>query len=76
MSKNKAAQWAKSKSTGDTPIPLMETSAKDAIKVESAFIEAAKLALAQETADNDIFIPDTINLNNNQAKPAGGGGCC
>ncbi len=70
VSKNKAAQWCKGKD-----IALMETSAKDAIKVEAAFVEAAKLALAQESSTDDIYIPETINLNNQPAKQAGGG-CC
>ena len=43
VSKSKAALWCKSKSNGDAQIPLLETSAKDAIKVESAFVEAAKV---------------------------------
>lgn len=76
VSKNKASQWCKSRST-DNPIPHYETSAKEAIKVEQAFIEAAQLALAQESTDNDIFIPETINLNTNTASSkSSSGGCC
>lgn len=75
MSKNKAQAWCKSR--GETPIPHYETSAKEAIKVEAAFVEAATLALAQESTDNDIFIPETINLNSAAPKKSeSSGGCC
>ena len=50
--KSKVTQWCKSK--GPKPIPYFETSAKEAIKVEVAFLEAAQMALHQESsADND-----------------------
>lgn len=73
--KSKATQWCKSK--GSKPIPYFETSAKEAIKVEVAFLEAAQTALHQEAVP-DVFIPDTINL---ASKPAtqpkkSNGGCC
>ena len=74
MPKAKATQWCKSK--GPKPIPYFETSAKDAIKVEVAFLEAAQMALNQETADNDIFIPETINLSKSQTSAKKAGGCC
>lgn len=48
--KTKATQWCKSK--GSKPIPYFETSAKDAVKVEAAFLEAAQIALLQES-NND-----------------------
>lgn len=45
------------------PIPYFETSAKDATRVEAAFLEAAQLALQQTaTQEKDDFFPDTINL--------------
>lgn len=71
--KSKATQWCKSK--GPKPIPYYETSAKEAIKVEVAFLEAAQMALQQEVPDNDVFIPDTINFKN-QPPPAASKGCC
>ncbi|GMH81101.1 hypothetical protein TrST_g8670 [Triparma strigata] len=74
VGKSKAAQWCKSKG-GDAPVPHMQTSAKEAVQVEAAFLEAAKLALARDTGDDDIFIPETINLNNQQAAKQNGG-CC
>lgn len=71
--KSKATQWCKSK--GAKPIPYFETSAKDATKVEAAFLEAAQSALHQDTSESDVFIPDTINLSK-QPAPAKSGGCC
>lgn len=71
--KSKATQWCKSK--GAKPIPYFETSAKEATKVEAAFLEAAQLALHQDTSENDVFIPDTINLSK-QPAPAKSSGCC
>lgn len=74
--KSKATQWTKSK--GPKPIPFFETSAKEAIKVEAAFLEAAQISLSKETPDSDIFIPDTITFNKNNVAPkkASSGGCC
>eukprot|EP01041_Mallomonas_annulata_P012488 gene12488-26291_t len=69
----KATQWCKSK--GPNPIPYFETSAKDAIKVESAFLEVAQMALHQESADNDVFIPDTITFSK-QPEKASSSNCC
>ena len=71
--KSKATQWCKSK--GSKPIPYYETSAKEAIKVEVAFLEAAQMALQQDVPDSDVFIPDTINFKN-QPAPAASKGCC
>lgn len=72
--KSKATQWCKTKAS--KPIPYFETSAKDAIKVEAAFLEAAQMALHQDTSDSDVFIPDTINLSNQPKAPKQSGGCC
>lgn len=82
VQKTRAQQWCKTKSV--KPMPYYETSAKEAVKVEAAFLEAAQLALqaeAQNTND-DVYIPETINLGNTSSgsgRPAGGasaGGCC
>jgi len=59
--KSKATQWCKSK--GTKPVPYFETSAKEGVKVEAAFLEAAQAALQQDNSNPDIFIPDTINLS-------------
>mmetsp|Transcript_43777 Transcript_43777/g.31905 ORF Transcript_43777/g.31905 Transcript_43777/m.31905 type:complete len:209 (-) Transcript_43777:143-769(-) len=72
--KSKATQWCKSK--GPKPMPYFETSAKDATKVENAFLEAAQTALHQDTSDSDVFIPDTINLSKPPAPTKSNSGCC
>merc|ERR1711975_215552 len=69
---NKAKQWCKSK--GVNPIPHYETSAKEAIYVEQAFQTIAIAALQQDQPE-DMYIPESIDLNN-EAKPAGSQGCC
>ena len=57
--KTKATQWCKSK--GSKPIPYFETSAKEAVKVEAAFLEAAQTALVQESNnDNDTGMSYSI----------------
>jgi len=72
VTKAKATNWCKSKA--EVPLRYFETSAKEAVQVESAFEQAAELALAQENSEAD-YIPDTINLS---AKPARStsGNCC
>jgi len=72
--KSKATQWCKSK--GPKPITYFETSAKDAIKVEAAFLEAAQMALQQEVPDSQVFIPETISLTPKKEPVKKSGGCC
>mmetsp|Transcript_21488 Transcript_21488/g.19554 ORF Transcript_21488/g.19554 Transcript_21488/m.19554 type:complete len:211 (+) Transcript_21488:100-732(+) len=74
--KSKSTQWCKSK--GPKPIPFFETSAKEAIKVEASFLEAAQMALNKEQPEADVFIPDTINLSRQTAAPkkSSNAGCC
>ena len=69
---NKAKQWCKSK--GINPIPHYETSAKDAVYVEQAFQTVAIAALQQDQPE-DMYIPDTIDLNNTDQKKSSSG-CC
>jgi len=69
---NKAKQWCKSK--GINPIPNYETSAKEAVYVEQAFQTIAIAALKQDQPD-DMYIPESIDLNNTEQKKASGG-CC
>ena len=59
--KTKATAWCKQK--GPKPIPHFETSAKEATRVEAAFEEAARNALAQEYSETQVFIPDTIKIS-------------
>lgn len=70
VSASKAKNWCASK--GD--IPFFETSAKDAVNVELAFQTIAKAALAQEAANKTIYIPNKVDLTDEQEKPKGG--CC
>lgn len=73
--KSKATQWCKTKES--KPLPYFETSAKDGIKVDVAFLEAAQMALQKDMANDDVFIPDTINLSNQPAVTTRqGSGCC
>lgn len=72
--KSKVTQWCKSQ--GPKAIPYFETSAKDATKVEAAFLEAAQAALRQDSAESDVFIPDTINLSKQTTQPKQSSGCC
>lgn len=74
--KANALQWCKSKRP--TAIPYFETSAKEAIQVEAAFLEVAQLALQQDTAESDVFIPDTISFSKPQqsSAKADNSSCC
>jgi Ras-related protein Rab-7A len=56
VSTSQAKTWCASK--GD--IPFYETSAKEAVNVEQAFLTIAKNALAQEAANRPSFIPDKV----------------
>ena len=58
--KSKASNWCKTKNQ----IPYFETSAKDAINVEAAFMEIARNALKQESlkAAEQSYVPQTLNL--------------
>lgn len=72
--KARAQQWCKSK--GATPLTYYETSAKDSVQVDVAFMQAATLALSQDNAEAD-FIPETIDLTPAAApKKSSKGGCC
>ena len=69
VSEKKAKSWCTSKGA----IPYFETSAKEDYNVEAAFQCIAKNALKNE-ADEEIYLPDTIDVNQGAAKK--GGGCC
>lgn len=60
VNKSKANNWCKSKNQ----IPYFETSAKDAVNVEGAFVEIARNALKQESlkAAEQSYVPQTLNL--------------
>lgn len=59
---SRATQWCKSKHN----IPCHETSAATAQSVEEAFLEIARRALKQEKQEDQIYMPETLTLNQNQ----------
>lgn len=62
VSRQKALQWCKSK--GSTPIAYFETSAKEAVRVEGAFLEVAQLALINSAqAPEEVYVPESITLS-------------
>jgi len=70
VSQKRATAWCQQKGN----IPYFETSAKEAINVEQAFQVIAKNALKQEN-DEDFYIPDTVDVNENQDSGKGGCAC-
>jgi Ras-related protein Rab-7A len=70
----KAQGWCKAKND----IPYQETSAKEAYNVEAAFQEIARRALKQEPPEEQIYLPDTLTLNNNLSNSGqrSNNGCC
>eukprot|EP00746_Dinoflagellata_sp_MGD_P086950 gnl/MRDRNA2_/MRDRNA2_34474_c0_seq1.p1 gnl/MRDRNA2_/MRDRNA2_34474_c0~~gnl/MRDRNA2_/MRDRNA2_34474_c0_seq1.p1 ORF type:complete len:211 (+),score=44.99 gnl/MRDRNA2_/MRDRNA2_34474_c0_seq1:99-731(+) len=52
-------------------IPHHETSAKDAINVDEAFREIARRALAQERVEEQVYLPQTLTLNNQNQMTTG-----
>merc|ERR1711908_130419 len=70
VSKKKATTWCASK--GD--VPYYETSAKEDINIDAAFECIAKNALKNEV-EEEIYIPDTIDVNA-KANVSKSSGCC
>mmetsp|Transcript_40327 Transcript_40327/g.106847 ORF Transcript_40327/g.106847 Transcript_40327/m.106847 type:complete len:206 (+) Transcript_40327:82-699(+) len=64
----RALAWCQAKGN----IPYFETSAKEAINVEQAFQVIARNALKQE-AEEDIYLPDTIDVT--EQRPAASSSC-
>jgi Ras-related protein Rab-7A len=71
VSQKRALAWCQAKGN----IPYFETSAKEAINVEQAFQVIARNALKQESED-DIYLPDTIDVANDKPAAAAGGCAC
>ncbi|XP_044764120.1 ras-related protein rab7 [Coccinella septempunctata] len=74
ISSKRAQQWCQAKNN----IPYFETSAKEALNVEQAFLAIAKNALAQQNSTVDLYneFPDQIKLTNTQKPPSSGSSCC
>ncbi|KAK8935957.1 hypothetical protein KSP39_PZI013565 [Platanthera zijinensis] len=71
VSEKKARAWCASKGN----IPYFETSAKEGFNVEAAFQCIAKNALKNEPED-EIYLPDTIDVaGNRQQRSSSGCGC-
>ncbi|GAX82915.1 hypothetical protein CEUSTIGMA_g10341.t1 [Chlamydomonas eustigma] len=70
VSKKKAEAWAQSKGG----LPYFETSAKEDVNVEIAFMQIARNALRNEK-EEEIFMPDAVNMNTS-ALPKKKGSCC
>jgi len=68
VSQKRALAWCQAKGN----IPYFETSAKEAINVEQAFQVIARNALKQES-EEDIYLPDTIDVT--EQRPASGSSC-
>lgn len=55
-------------------LPYFETSAKEDINVEAAFLQIARNALRHEK-EEEAFMPDIVDMNT-QAAPARKSACC
>jgi len=71
---SKAQTWCAKKGK----IPTFETSAKTAVNVEQAFLTVARNALEQEQESEPIYIPDSIDLKDQQKaqQQAAAPSCC
>eukprot|EP01017_Pseudomicrothorax_dubius_P019412 TRINITY_DN2134_c0_g1_i1.p1 TRINITY_DN2134_c0_g1~~TRINITY_DN2134_c0_g1_i1.p1 ORF type:complete len:206 (-),score=65.06 TRINITY_DN2134_c0_g1_i1:186-803(-) len=67
----KAQQWCKSHGT----IEYFETSAKDNLNVEKAFLAIAKAAATRDK-EEDIFFPPPVVINKKTTAPTQKQGCC
>mmetsp|Transcript_62 Transcript_62/g.102 ORF Transcript_62/g.102 Transcript_62/m.102 type:complete len:210 (+) Transcript_62:56-685(+) len=71
VSKKKAEAWASAKGG----IPYFETSAKDDINVEAAFTAIARSALRHEK-EEELFVPDAVDMSTSAAPRAKRTACC
>jgi len=69
VAKSKSSDWCQS-----NQMPLFEASAKDSTNVDVAFKQIAEKALARESTNQPIFIPQTVTMNDNQTSSKKG--CC
>ena len=71
VAQKRALAWCQAKGN----IPYFETSAKEAINVEQAFQVIARNALKQES-EEDIYLPDTIDVTEHTSKSGSNCGAC
>lgn len=71
ISEKKAKSWCTSKGG----LMHFETSAKEDINVATAFEAVARSAIQNESKDEDVYLPDTIQVDTSGAKAANSG-CC
>lgn len=81
--RSKAEQWCRVNSSNSAmPIPHYETSAKSAVNVDDAFLNAASSALKHEeirSRESNLFVPpQTIDLNRYRHQESSGStsSCC
>ncbi|KAL8440345.1 hypothetical protein Efla_000233 [Eimeria flavescens] len=70
---------AKAEAFCGSKISYFETSAKQATNVSAAFEEIARKAMQHELKQEQIYLPETLTLNNQEIRPhhvQSGGGCC
>jgi len=70
VAQKRALAWCQAKGN----IPYFETSAKEAINVEQAFLVIARNALKQES-EEDIYLPDTIDVTEQRSTSSSGCAC-
>lgn len=70
---------AKAEAFCGSKISYFETSAKQATNVNTAFEEIARRAMQHEIKQEQIYLPETLTLTNQEIRPQqvqSGGGCC
>lgn len=70
---------AKAEAFCGSKISYFETSAKQATNVSVAFEEIARKAMQHELKQEQIYLPETLTLTNQEIRPQqvqSGGGCC
>lgn len=71
VSEKKAKAWGASK--GD--IPHFDTSAKEDVNVDAAFQAVARNALSHES-EEELYIPETVDVGGSSAQPRASTSCC